>query len=329
MSIDVISRTGKRGKTGEIIVTLFEYCDLNCKFCSQDHNSFFGIDTILEKIDIIKGRIKSLPREDYSVHFMGGEVFADALPDRVFQDYGKVIRELNNWAFSEGINLEICFTTNFVFTNTERFDIMLGSDPVTLLTSYDPSARFNKTTFPIFQENVRRYRDYIKSVNVIMTKPSIRKFMRDDVPFFEYLYDRFGIYFDYYTPEANMDTFLPNDIMLRDFILYMLDKYPKVLPFNDMQNKVKKQMTCMDTVTILPDGTSGPCTILVKDLKRNYQPSKFEMEEKWFKQYNCLECAHFQYCNMGCFLSNHIQSFRTQDTCFLSEVYDVVHPDTR
>lgn len=324
----LIDKSNKRQDVGEIIVTLFEYCNLNCKFCNQDHTDFTGTESIVQKIDLVKQEIKKLKRKSYSVHFMGGEVFADALPDQVFYDYNYVVHKLDEWAAEENIDLEICFTTNFVFTNTDRLDTLLAVYPIKLLTSYDPSARFNKVTFPVFQDNVKKYKNHIKSVNVIMTKPNIEKFMKDDIPFFNYLYHWFNIYFDYYTPEPNMEIFLPTDVMLRDFMIHMLDKYPNTLPFADMRNKFKKKMTCMDTITIMPDGSSGGCTILLKDYKKP-NVNKLQMEEQWLESYNCLSCPHFQYCNMGCFLSNHIQSFRTQEACFLSEVYDVVQSDSR
>ena len=326
-NIDIITNLDKRGKTGEIIVTLFEYCNLSCKFCNQDHNSLKGIDTILEKIDIVKQIISRTPKQQYSVHFMGGEVFADALPDSVYLDYAKLCSELRSWASEQDIELELCFTTNMVFKNTERLDnFLLNSNP-TLLTSFDPAARFNKETFEIFKTNVMSYKDFLSSVNVIMTKPTINKFMSNDIEFFDYLYDNFNVYFDYYTPEKNMAMFIPNDVQLRDFMIYMLKHYPEALPFADYTKKFKKQMSCMDTITIMPDNSFGACTILLNNFK-NVTASKHQMEQEWLKQYNCLECPHFQYCSMGCFLSNHMQSFRTQEACWLSEVYDVVHSDT-
>lgn len=327
MSIDLITKSNKRSQVGEIIVTLFEYCPLNCKFCNQDHSSLEGIDTIVQKIDIVKEVIKKTPRDSYSVHFMGGEVFADGLPPKVYTDYQYLCWELDRWATEKNIDLEICFTSNMVFNDTQEIDnLLMISDP-TLITSFDPAARFNKETFEIFKTNVKQYKNHIKSVNVIMTKPTIQKFMSGDVEFFNYLYEHFDIYFDYYTPEKNMKTFIPNDIQLRDFMVYMLKHYPKALPFADYTSKTKKQMSCMDTVTIMPNGSYGACTVLLKDFK-NVSINKQEMEQEWFEQYNCLECKHFQYCSMGCFLSNHMQSFRTQEACWLSEVYDVVHADT-
>lgn len=325
--IDVITILDKRGKTGEIIVTLFEYCNLSCKFCNQDHNDLFGVDKILEKIDVVKEVISKTPKEQYSVHFMGGEVFADQLPQRVYEDYKRICYELRAWGLEQDIDIEVCFTSNMVFNNTFGLDSLLNDASPTLITSFDPAGRFNKETFEIFKANVKKYKDHIKSVNIIMTKPTIIRFLNSDIEFFDYLYDNFDIYFDYYTPEKNMKMFIPSDIELRDFMIHMINNYPKALPFADYSNKIKKRMTCMDTITIMPDNSYGNCTILLKDFK-DVKTAKQEMEHEWFEQYNCLQCEHFQYCAMGCFLSNHMQSFRTQETCWLSEVYDVVHSNT-
>ena len=49
----LIDLHNKRPSTGEIIVTLFEFCDLNCLFCSQDHTSILGIDTSADKFEQI------------------------------------------------------------------------------------------------------------------------------------------------------------------------------------------------------------------------------------------------------------------------------------
>tara|TARA_R110000796_G_scaffold66932_1_gene153779 strand:+ start:2188 stop:3180 length:993 start_codon:yes stop_codon:yes gene_type:complete len=327
MSLDMITKLDKRGQTGEIIVTLFEFCNLSCLFCNQDHDSLEGVKTIAEKIDVVKQVILKTPKKEYSIHFMGGEVFADQLPDHVYTDYQHVCHELNTWADKEDIKLEICFTSNMVFDKTDELDEFLKISNPYLLTSFDPAGRFNKNTFETFKHNVKKYKQHIKSVNIIMTKPTINRFMNGDVEFFDYLYENFDVYFDYYTPEKNMEMFIPNDVLLRDFMLYMLEHYPNALPFADYTSKVKKQMSCMDTVTIMPNNSYGNCTILLKDFK-NVTTTKQEMEQEWFKQYSCLTCKHFQYCSMGCFLSNHMQSFRTQEACWLSEVYDVVHPDT-
>ena len=329
MSVEynIITSTDKRSILGEIIVTLFEQCNMSCKFCAQDHNSKVGMDTIRDKLPQVKQAIKNMSatREMFSVHFMGGEVFSDLVPDSCFDDYRYIADELQAWSKENNYDVEICFTTNFVYERTDRLQKLLDDCPqIKLLTSYDPSGRFGIGQLNLFKKNVVQFETYIKSANVIMTKPNIDKFLKGDIPFFDYLYERYDIYFDYYTPEKNRHMMTPNDVQLRDFMIHMVDNYPNCLPFKDYPSKIKKRMTCQDTFTILPSGDAGGCTILLSQDLNNWKPTKKEMEQKWFDEYNCLECPHFQRCSMGCFLSNHLKSFRTQEACWLAEVYDYV-----
>ena len=324
---NIITKTNKRSILGEIIVTLFEQCNMSCKFCNQDHNSKVGMDTIRDKLEVVQRAIKNMSatRGMFSVHFMGGEVFSDLVPDSCFDDYRYLADELDKWSKENNYDVEICFTTNFVYERTDRLQNLLDDCPqIKLLTSYDPSGRFGSGQLEKFQENVKMFKDYIKSANVIMTKPNIEKFLKRATPFFDFLYDNYDIYFDYYTPEKNRERMTPNDVQLRDFMKFMLDNYPNCLPFKDYPSKQKKRMTCQDTFTIMPSGDAGGCTILLSQDLDNYRPTKEEMEQKWFEDYNCLECPHFQRCSMGCFLSNHLKSFRTQEPCWLAEVYDYV-----
>ncbi len=43
----------KKNSSGELIVVLFELCNLTCQACFQDHNSVIGIDQVREKFELI------------------------------------------------------------------------------------------------------------------------------------------------------------------------------------------------------------------------------------------------------------------------------------
>ena len=80
--MSLIDHVDKRTINGEIIVTLFEQCNLTCKFCPQDHASIIGMDRIKEKKDYIIQSILHLRKQgrtQFSVHLMGGEVFSDLI----------------------------------------------------------------------------------------------------------------------------------------------------------------------------------------------------------------------------------------------------------
>ena len=140
--MNLIEHVDKRTINGEIIVTLFELCNLSCRFCPQDHSSVLGMDTIKDKKEhIIKAieYLQSQGRTQFSIHIMGGEVFSDLIPDNLFEDYYQLVKSLFVWSINNSITLEIAFTTNMVFSNFKRVDFLMDRlevyDNVYLITS--------------------------------------------------------------------------------------------------------------------------------------------------------------------------------------------------
>ena len=321
----IIDLHEKRASTGEIIVILFEFCDLSCLFCNQDHDSILGIDTIVDKFDQVKSSINTLSlkgKKDFSIHIMGGELFSDKLEDKVFSDYEKLTNLIRDYCILKNIPVKICFVTNFIWSKKDRVKDFLNKTNVEVMSSYDPSGRFNPTTFEIFKQNIQEFKQYITTVSVVITKPTIEKFIKNQVPFFDYLYNNFLVFFDYYGPEKNSKFLLPKDTEVRDFMKYIVDNWPNVAPVKDFFNKTKNKMTCMDTYTVMSTGKFGGCGQF--EHLEKVIPLKLVTEQKWFDNYNCFECEHFQRCSLGCFMSNHIKDMRTQQECWLKEVYDYV-----
>jgi hypothetical protein len=321
----LIDNHKKRPSTGEIIVTLFELCNLSCLFCNQDHNSIEGIDNILGKIDQIKSTITLLRtkgKTDFSIHLMGGELFSDELDDKVFEDYKKLIQLINAYSIDQNIPISVSIVTNLVWQKKDRIKDFLNQTGIKIMSSYDPAGRFNLNSLEIFKQNVLEFKDYIETINVVMTKPTIDKFIKNQIPFFEYLYDNFPVYFDQYGPEKNQQLLMATDVQVRDFMKYLIDYWPNVLPVRNYFSKTKSQMTCMDTFTVMPSGKSGGCGKF--EHLDKVIPIKLITEQEWIDGYNCLECNHFNRCSLGCFMSNHVRDMRTQKECWLKEVYDYV-----
>jgi hypothetical protein len=315
----------KRSTQGEIIVTLFEFCDLSCLFCNQDHDSLYGIHTIVDKFEQIKlciDTLKNKGKTEFSIHIMGGEVFSDKLNDSVFESYAMLIENIRNYSIEKNIPISVSFITNFVWTKKERVKNFLDNTGVEVMTSYDPAGRFNTSTFEIYKKNIIEFKEYITTVNVVITKPSIEKFVKNQVPFFDYLYENFLVFFDHYGPERNSHFLMPKDIEVREFMKHMVDNWPNVAPVKDFFSKTKNKMTCMDTFTVMPSGQWGGCGQF--EHLEKIIPIKRITEQQWFDNYNCTECEHFQRCSLGCFMSNHIRDMRTQKECWMKEVYDYV-----
>lgn len=321
----VLNSQNKRPTTGEIIVTLFEFCDLACLFCNQDHDSIVGMNTIVDKLEPIKIAMDNLllkGKKSFSINIMGGELFSDKVKDELFLEYEKLVDGIREHSKNKNVETSIFFVTNFIWEKSERVKDFLDRKQLKILSSYDPSGRFNTKTIEIFKKNVIEYKDYIQSVNVVMTKQNMEKFRKNDIPFFDFLYENFQVFFDHYGPGKNNEFLSPKDVEIRDFMIYMYENWRNCVPFKDFDGKTYRKMACMDTLSIMPDGRWGACGMFENIVHK--LTSKEEMEQKWFEDYNCFECPHLKRCTMGCFMSNHVKKMRTQQECFLKEVYDYV-----
>lgn len=321
----------KRSTQGEIIVTLFEHCNLSCKFCNQDHDSEVGIDNIRGKAqDVIKAiqLLKKMRKETFSIHFMGGEVFQDRFTEKQYVDYLMLVLDVRDFCDMMGYPVEFVFVSNLVHFNTQAVKSLIDTlnatgAKTTLGTSYDPSMRFSAKDLIIFAKNLEIYKDYISVVNVVLTAPNIRKFLSRNIPHFDYIYEHFEVYFDYYTPEANHELMSPKDHELRDMYVFLTDNYPLVHPITGWMLNETNAMSCQSTYTIMPDGKAGRCTILLNNFQKEVAPKTAgEMEGEFITKMDCLSCEYFSRCGLGCFLQQHFNGpNRTMNDCWMKDVH--------
>ena len=321
----------KRTHVGEIIVTLFEHCNLSCKFCNQDHDSTLGMDNIRGKSeDIIKSIIllKKMRKESFNIHLMGGEIFQDSFSELIFLDYLVLVETVHEYCGANSIPVEFTFVSNLIHFNTNRVKTLLGllatkGIKVSLGTSYDPSMRFSAADLIVFRRNVELYRELISVVNVVLTKPNIKKFLDRNVPHFDYLYEHFEVFFDYYTPEDNHAIMDPKDYELRDLFSHLAENYPLAHPVRGWMESETNPMSCQSTYTIMPDGKAGRCTILLNNLQKQKAPKTAgEMESEFVEKMDCLSCEFFARCGLGCFLQQHFNGpGRTMNDCWMKDVH--------
>jgi len=337
-------QSSKNNPRGELIVVLFEKCNLSCQMCPQKHNDSSGIDKVREKSQSIKKSIDALKlkgKTSLVINLMGGELFQDDLPDSIFTDYLYLIEDIRKYSEEISFSVDIHISSNLVWNKTTRVKNFLDESNIKITASYDPAGRFNLITFEKFKDNVIRFKEYISQIGVVMTKPSIDLFFKKQTPFFDYLYENFEIVFDHYSPEAigylgindikngmkTVDKLLPSDVTLRDFYKFMYDNWPKCFPFVELSDKEPQPMSCMATVTITPESAITSCEKY--DVDNKVTPVKIifgkldKMKDTWFEDYDCFSCEHMQRCSMGCY-ANHLKKGRTQQACWLKEVYDYV-----
>jgi hypothetical protein len=324
----------KRSRQGEIIVTLFEQCNLSCKFCNQDHESILGMDSITRKApEIIKAiqLLHKMRKESFSVHLMGGELLQDSISEATLSDYIGLVREVVEFCRALDYPVEFVLVSNLIHFNTARvkalLDILRGENiDITLGTSYDPSMRFSPKDLMVFRKNLEIYHEYLSVVNVILTRPNINKFLTKNVPHFDYIYENFEVYFDYYTPEINHEIMAPSDREHRDMFVYLAHNYPRANPVAGWMETENTPLSCQSTYTIMPDNRAGRCTVLLNSFQKEIAPKTAgEMESEFMEKMDCLSCEFFSRCGLGCFLQQHFKGpNRTMNDCWMKHVHRAI-----
>lgn len=325
----------KRDPEQEYTLHLFEYCNLRCSFCWQDHENRKGLDTIIEKLDPIEKFLQTETRHSVVFNAMGGEVFADEIFDeQLLQSYKDLSLGIKNLAKKYNKKVKVNWVTNLVTSKIRFIENLLSYSKsidlhAELVTSYDPRGRFNIKQFEIFKENLNYFGKRVTCISVLLNSPNIEYFLKDQDTYFKKLYDEgFYIYFDYYMPDESADYQAPTAAQMRDVFRYLIDKFPNVHPVNEWLERENNYTSCRTSKLVLADGTMCNCGNLVQDEKViKFYSSKIEkmdnsgIEQSFLEKYNCVSCEYLERCSFGCFMQ-HDYKFREElDEC----VYKITH----
>lgn len=325
----------KRDPEQEYTLHLFEYCNLSCSFCWQDHDSKVGVDDVMGRLPAIAALLDKETKQNVVFNVMGGEVFApEIFTDELRETYVKFAWEIVHLAQERDIQATVNWVTNLVMEDHAQLDqfiedCVLAGLPVTFTTSYDPKGRFNKRQFEIFERNMRYYGPrIIRSVCLVATKQNIEYFLKDKDEFFKWVYRQgFKIYFDYLMPDA-LTHAAPSDTDLFSLFKFLIDHYPKCEPISGWMKRKPMSLSCRGSKLVLEDGTVCGCGNLIDpDVAKDIYAVAIEktnndaIEEHFLEKYNCLSCEYFQRCQLGCFMQ-HAYKYRDEmDEC----VYKATH----
>lgn len=304
----------KHGGGNEILIILFEKCNLKCTFCHQDHNSMTGVDDIMSHATRI---MNTYPREgSYNINISGGEIFLDELPDTIYETYAKLVTVLDEYF----VDANFTFVTNLIFTKVHRVIGLVsglkgnGVD-VSIATSFDPVGRFNGKLRETFMVNVQLFRRWIRVITTVLTKKTVSWFVAEKISTeFEYLYLNFDLYFDHYTPDVKGCAQIPTDAAIADFYIYMADNFPDIQPLAGWLSNTSNGSTCRRTVVTNPTGQISTCRALPKESRNNDIISgaleRDNSAVKFVEQYDCANCKHFHRCGMRCFLAHEYNAVK-------------------
>ena len=293
---------------GEIVVCLFEHCNLRCAFCPQDHDSILGAsyEEIMEKVDPIVEWINNNPRQQaYKIHIMGGELFQDRWIDAGFLDYYEDFIRLID--ARTGADIHFNFITNLVFTRYTEVMYFLARNDLKFSISYDPAGRFSKKDLELFTRNIRYFQDNIEMVSLVATKQNMDKITAGD-QIFEDLYYNYTCDFDHFLPSvATSRILMPSEKELFEFYKVLVNKYPRCLNIDHFVNdKPANKMICTrgNSLTIMPDGAKPQgCSgsVFLKEAQTEELGGP-KIVENFLDKYDCFQCEYFQRCPLSCFI---------------------------
>lgn len=319
----------------EIEIFFFEHCDLRCAHCFQDHTSTLGMDesSILSKLSIIENFFKNNQKQIVHMNVMGGELFQDHLLDEFLPIYSKFIKGVNELSVKYNKTIVYCFVTNLMTTRHEQFKNWLDEHSLKINVSYDSSGRFNINQMLLFKRNIEIYKDYINTVSSVATKQNIDIILANKDSYFNYLYENFTYYWDQLTPGPTVPTVLvPSEKQYLDFLLHLIDKYPKCTNLTAFTNKKQhNKMSCpsLNKLVIEANNNTSSCRIEKHKNSTDFisivRKTNDEIIEKFIDEKDCFSCEYFSRCSFSCFVRYDWKRLvKDFDGCIYKEIYKKV-----
>jgi sulfatase maturation enzyme AslB (radical SAM superfamily) len=315
----------------EIVVNFFDYCNMKCSFCPQDHSSIEGMtrEEILSKVPFIINYIQNTESNEILLHLMGGELFQDELIDRGFLQYYTEFIHLLESQKPKNKKLTYNFITNLVFTRIVEVKSFCNKHDLKIAISYDPVARFTKKQLLQFKANVEVFKSYIRIVSCVMTKQNMSAIIRGD-EYFTYLYNNFDCHWDHLlVGDSLLDIMMPKQSEVYEFYRHLVDNYPKTLNMLQFVEKTIKtnKMGCTrgNSFTILsdnsiPKGCSG--SVILKDATTEDIGST-KIIDNFIQQNDCLSCEYYSRCNLTCFVNNDYKKIvKDIEGCVYKKVFE-------
>lgn len=322
--VDLLKK--KKGQTKEAHLILFEYCNLRCSFCHQDHDSKVGLNSIQEKVSKL---IENTDQSDkYIINLTGGELFLDEFDDGMFEEYFQAGKRLLEH-FEDAV---LVLGTNLVYRRVERVVELIERlrvyGEVVLATSFDPAGRFSEDNKKLFFSNLDKVAPYVQTVNVVITKQNIEYFLKGSGgEEFKALCDNFNVYFDHYIPSQMYEYIQPDEDLISQLYLFLNEHYPNSYPLKDWKQNYFNETSCRSTKIVNKDNVVTTCwSEAGKDSiidEVGGLAAKATAEANFMDKYNCIACEYYTRCGMRCFL-HHSFIADGNDICQIKKMFDVI-----
>jgi hypothetical protein len=318
----------KKGRRKEAHLILFEWCNLRCSFCHQDHDSKVGFDAVdmIRKAQTLIDEVDS--ESEIVINITGGELFMDDVPDWMFGYYLTIGRML----LENFPHAKLVWGTNLIFKDVWRvarlIHMLRPYGKVVLATSYDPAGRFNEMQRIRFFEVLEEVAPLVETVNVVITKQNIESFLAGrEGREVAWLCEQFDVYFDHYIPSQMYEYIQPDEELISALYLHLNKKYPNSYPIKDWKANVINETTCRSTKIINKDGVVSTCWSeagkgAILDEAEGLR-AKDEAEIAFVEHYECFSCEYYTRCGLRCFLHDTVLGEKSK-VCSIKTMFDEI-----
>ena len=320
--------------TLEVCLVLFTKCNLNCPFCFQDRSSIDiqYIKDIPTKLDEEYLKFENKYKK-ILYRIWGGELFADNIDDGMFSLYEELVQQLIAIGKKHNFITEICFSSNLVFTNTQRVLDLLNKTHAQLATSYDPKFRFhNQEQIELWEKNAQLFKPC--TVSITLTKQNIAEFIENDIHFKRL--NPYSVNVEYYIFNKLYNTFKPSEDDLFNFYKYCIDNNITNIPeVNAIVQSVERQngryCTCNNSCLYLDGKLTFNCLKRSSNLPQSeffdVVPSDDDYTEVQLKEAlirkKCMTCKNYSFCRMYCMASVLHKSVDNKE-CGMYKLYEYI-----
>ena len=211
----------------ELACSVFNNCNLHCKFCFQDHSSLKTFNQIREDskkipdilIKFLEDESKKYTINTVHLKMWGGELFYDAIPDDFFDIYYNIYNRLDKAGIAR---ISPTWLTNGVFTKRQRVLDLLKATNGIIGFSYDPIDRFSEIAqVQKLVQNIIIF-DYFnvpETLSITLAKKAIHNYIDKPWP----LKKNIRTDISYYTPGLNWKEDIPSDEDMYLFFKWAID----------------------------------------------------------------------------------------------------------
>lgn len=338
--------------TYEIACSLFETCNLNCRFCFETHKEKIDIKRILDLpkkiIDAVNSDIVFYHSNKIIIRVWGGELFYDAIPDKMIDVYYIFATTLKNMLQKKFPNTSILFSwgSNGVFKKRDRVLHLLKNTHSSICFSYDPCDRFDTLEEEqLCLDSINFFHEHrvLNGISMTETKRNINACIHEKAKTFKDLARKYKIDLNAYIANSGYEAFLPTTKKLSDFYVWCAkNKLYNISVLQDIINNknklnngctdIERRCRCKLRTVFSPDGRwTHNCVKECSDLPLEqfygmHKPNEDNVSEVkstlGISKSGCLYCRYYSYCPSLCWTA--VLFCKEKDVCPYKKMIEIL-----